>query len=214
MEIEYSRFEVNPEIFGEKLITGVYDLDGNFIYRNLYRLEKLKINNMLTVRSFLLLSSMNKKKYTLAKNLLNDLEITPQMRRKKLVNLAFGDYIKVLIIKMILISSKTIVLKNIEISFTSKELTNIFHVLRRNLKNYPKKIIYISKNINCIIPNTDYYIITKDNKVVYSGDDINSLPVKTELMEIVDLANKKGAKLKYYKDVNDLLKAIYKNVEK
>ena len=76
------------------------------------------------------------------------------------------------------------------------------------------KIIYISKNINCIIPNTDYYIITKDNKVVYSGDDINSLPVKTELMEIVDLANKKGAKLKYYKDVNDLLKAIYKNVEK
>ncbi len=214
MEIEYSRFEVNPEIFGEKLITGVYDLDGNFIYRNLYRLEKLKINNMLTVRSFLLLSSMNKKKYTLAKNLLNDLEITPQMRRKKLVNLAFGDYIKVLIIKMILNSSKTIVLKNIEISFTSKELTNIFHVLRRNLKNYPKKIIYISKNINCIIPNTDYYIITKDNKVVYSGDDINSLPVKTELMEIVDLANKKGAKLKYYKDVNDLLKAIYKNVEK
>jgi hypothetical protein len=60
---------------------------------------------------------MNKKKYTLAKNLLNDLEITPQMRRKKLVNLAFGDYIKVLIIKMILISSKTIVLKNIEIVF-------------------------------------------------------------------------------------------------
>lgn len=214
MEIEYSKFEVNPDLFGDKQITGLYDLSGNYIYKNLYKVEKLKINNNLTVRAFLLLNSMTKTKYSLAKNLLNDLEITPQKRRKKLNELAFGDYIKVLIIKMILNSSKTIVLKNIEISFTARELSNLFHVLRRNIKKLNKKIIYVSKNIDTIILNTDYYVLTKDSMKIYSGDDINSLPIKTELMQIVDLANNKGANLKYYKDINDLLKAIYKSVEK
>ena len=214
MEIEYSKFEVDPKVFGKKTITGIYDLDGDYIYKNLYKIEKLKINNKLTVRAFLLLNSTTKSKYLLAKNLLDDFEITNIKRKKRLKDLAFGDYLKVLIIKMVLNSSKTIILKNIEISFTSRELSNIFNALRRNLKNTKKRIIYITKNVETLVLNTDYYVITKNNKMIYSGDDINSLPIKTESMEIVDLANKKGAKLKYYKDINDLLKAIYKSVEK
>ena len=122
--------------------------------------------------------------------------------------------VRVFLGSMILNSSKTIVLKNIEISFTARELSNLFHVLRRNIKKLNKKIIYVSKNIDTIILNTDYYVLTKDSMKIYSGDDINSLPIKTELMQIVDLANNKGANLKYYKDINDLLKAIYKSVEK
>ena len=46
-------------------------------------------------------------------------------------------------------------------------------------------------------------IMAKNNEVYY---------IKTNLMKIADLANERNAKLDYYKDVNDLLKAIYRSV--
>ena len=55
-------------------------------------------------------------------------------------------------------------------------------------------------------------MIVDDKTVLFNGDNFERLPIKTNLMKIADLANKKNAKLDYYKDVNDLLKAIYRSV--
>ena len=131
----------------------------------------------------------------------------------KLKELSMVDYIKVLVIRLVSKSCKTIVLKNIDISLNFNEQARLFNALRRNIKLVNKTIIFESMNIESIVPNSDYYVIVDDNKVIYSGDDFTKLPVKTEIMEIVDLANKKGAKLSYYKDINDLLKAIYRSVK-
>ena len=213
MEIEFSNFEVDKKIFGEKTISGLYDTKGTFIYKNLYGIEKLKVNNNLTVRTYLLLSKLSRKKYSLTKKLLNDLEIDSTKQKLKLKELSMVDYIKVLVIRLVSKSCKTIVLKNIDISLNFNEQARLFNALRRNIKLVNKTIIFESMNIESIVPNSDYYVIADDNKVIYSGDDFTKLPVKTEIMEIVDLANKKGAKLSYYKDINDLLKAIYRSVK-
>ena len=213
MEIEFSNFEVDKAIFGEQTISGLYDIKGTFIYKNLYGIEKVRVNNNLSVRTFLLLNKLSRKKYTLTKKLLNDLEITSAKQKQKLKELSMTDYIKVLVIRYVSKPCKTIVLKNIDISLNDNELSRLFNSLRRNIKLINKTIIFESMNLESIVVNSDYYVITDDNKGLYSGNDFTKLPIKTEIMEIVDLANKKGAKLNYYKDINDLLKAIYRSVK-
>ena len=213
MEIEFSNFEVDKAIFGEQTISGLYDIKGTFIYKNLYGIEKVRVNNNLSVRTFLLLNKLSRKKYTLTKKLLNDLEITSAKQKQKLKELSMTDYIKVLVIRYVSKPCKTIVLKNIDISLNDNELSRLFNSLRRNIKLINKTIIFESMNLESIVVNSDYYVITDDNKGLYSGNDFTKLPIKTEIMEIVDLANKKGAKLDYYKDINDLLKAIYRSVK-
>lgn len=213
MEIEFSNFEIDKKIFGEKTISGLYDTKGSFIYSNLYNVEKLKVNNNLSVRAYLLLNKLSIKKYTLTKTLLNDLEIDAKKQKLKLKNLSMADYIKVVIIRLLSKPCKTVILKNIDISLNSNEQSRLFNALRRNVKLINKTIIFESMNIDNIVVNSDYYVIVDDNKILYSGDDFTKLPIKTEIMEIVDLANEKGAKLSYYKDINDLLKAIYRSVK-
>lgn len=213
MEIEFSNFEVDKAIFGEQTISGLYDIKGTFIYKNLYGIEKVRVNNNLSVRTFLLLNKLSRKKYTLTKKLLNDLEITSAKQKQKLKELSMTDYIKVLVIRYVSKPCKTLVLKNIDISLNDNELSRLFNSLRRNIKLINKTIIFESMNLESIVVNSDYYVITDDNKVTYSGNDFTKIPIKTEIMEIVDLANKKGAKLNYYKDINDLLKAIYRSVK-
>lgn len=213
MEIEFSNFEVDKSIFGEKTISGLYDTQGTFIYNNLYNIEKPKINNNLSVRAYLLLNRLSRKKYILTKKLLNDLELDSKKQKLKLKDLSMTDYIKVVIIRLVSKSCKTIILKNIDISLNYAEQSRLFNTLRRNIKLIDKTIIFESMNIENIVLNSDYYVIIDDKRVVYSGDDFTKIPVKTEIMEIVDLANEKGAKLSYYKDINDLLKAIYRSVK-
>ena len=86
--------------------------------------------------------------------------------------------------------------------------------LRRNLKDIDKTIILSSNSLDNIVPLCTKYIVLNNADVDYAGSNIEMLPVKTEIMKFTDRANDRKAKMSYYKDPSDLLKAIYRSVKK
>jgi len=74
--------------------------------------------------------------------------------------------------------------------------------------------LFSTNKIDNAIEVCDRFIIASENRIIYDGKDIDKLPEKTSIASFVDGANSKGAKLSYYKEPNDLLKAIYRSVKK
>lgn len=99
-------------------------------------------------------------------------------------------------------------------------IKNILLDLKRK---YKKTIIIISNDINILYELTDYLIIFKDNKMVINDktnivfndkEFLNNNNI--ELPDLVSFSNKTrnyNIKLKNYKDIKDLIKEVYKNVQ-
>lgn len=99
-------------------------------------------------------------------------------------------------------------------------IKNILLDLKRK---YKKTIIIISNDINILYELTDYLIIFKDNKMVINDktnivfndkEFLNNNNI--ELPDLVLFSNKArnyNIKLKNYKDIKDLIKEVYKNVQ-
>lgn len=99
-------------------------------------------------------------------------------------------------------------------------IKNILLDLKRK---YKKTIIIISNDINILYELTDYLIIFKDNKMVINDktnivfndkEFLNNNNI--ELPDLVSFSNKArnyNIKLKNYKDIKDLIKEVYKNVQ-
>ena len=108
--------------------------------------------------------------------------------------------------------SKIILLKSIEMYFPLRD----FKIFMQKLVNYVEKnkqmIIYETNNIDVLTDICNSITIFDGEKVIFSGDDFRRLPIKTNLMKFADLANERNARLDYYKDINDMLKAIYRSV--
>ena len=126
-------------------------------------------------------------------------------------DLSDTELIKILIIVLSLNSSKTVVLKYVDSYFNDRELNNYFRYLIAILERRDKTIIFESSNYDNLIKYGGNYVILENGKIKRT-ESINDLNKKTELMKITDLANKRSSKMVYYKDVNDLLKAVYRSV--
>ena len=210
MEIGYSNFELDTEIFLKNEVIGLVDKNSNFIYNRIYGINKMTYNSSYKVSTFLGINGLKKKK--LSKNLKDGFGITKDIERKTLNTLSSSELIKVLILKASLLDTNVIILNHIDAYFNERDLKDIFICLKRNKESIGKTIIFSTNKVDNIISNTNYYVITSENRIIYNGNDINTIKEKTHIMDFVDIANKKGAKLQYYKDANDLLKAIYRSV--
>jgi ABC-type sugar transport system ATPase subunit len=213
MEIEYSNFSVNPKIYGTNEITGIFDPDGDFVYNNFYDIKKIQYNENMSVNMYLKFGINSNNKKTLAK-MMSELEFNKSFMQKKLKVLSSSELIKVLVLKSCLSNSKVVFLENIDIYLTNKDLENLLRVIKGSLNEISKTVIFVSNKIDNIVKCTDRYVISENGKIKYNGKDLKELPLKTEIMDFVDLANNKKANVDYYKDINDLLKAIYRSVKK
>lgn len=212
MEIEYSNFDINKEIFQENKINGLIDLNSNLLYNKIYNIQKVKYNYNQKVKYFFLKELLNNS--NILKTLEEDFYINKEVLNRKMEELSTSELCKTLLIKACLSDAKVIILKNIDMYFNDRDLKDLFFVLKKHIEKIKKTIIFSTSKIDNIILNVDNYIIARENEVLYSGNSISSLNEKTDIIEFVDAANKKGAKLHYYKDRNDLLKAIYRSVKK
>lgn len=212
MEIEYSNFALDVNTFGKNEVCGLIDKNSNFIYNRVYDIKKLEYSQRFKTRAFLAIDKLRKK--DLLKNLKDEFEITSEIESKTLKQLSSSELLKVLILKVALGSSKVMILDHIDDYFNDRDLSNVLKGLKKYAKEIGKTIIFSTNKVDNIINNCDRYIIASENRVIYNGNNLDTLPVKTQIAEFVDAANKKKAKLVYYKDENDLLKAIYRSVKK
>ena len=212
MEIEYSSFIPDFETFGNRELCGIVDKNGTFLYNKIYDIRRLEYNKMHTVKMFLAIDKLKNK--DLIDNLFSEFEQNNEIYNKKLKDLSSSELIKVLIIKLTVSRVKVIILEHIDTYLNNRDLANILHTLKTILDRLDKTIIFSTNKMDNIIRECTRYLIASEDHLIYKGTSIEDIPEKTEIMKFVDAANKKKAKLVYYKDASDLLKAIYRSVKK
>lgn len=213
MEISYSNFEIDKVIYGDFEVCGLIDIDSNYIYNNFYDIKKMTFGSNISVNRFLygIVKSPREK---IIDDMINDLEFDKSFLKKKMGVISSGELIKVLTIKLLTSDAKVIFLEHIDAYLSSKDLSKLLRMCRNYSKELTKNIIFKTSKVDNIIPDCERYIIVENNHIIYNGKDINELPIKSEITKFVEAANRKKAGLDNYKDVNDLLKAIYRSVKK
>lgn len=213
MEVRYSNFSLDPKIYGSFELTGLVDLDSGFIHKNFYDVKNITYNEKMKVGNYLsvFIPAPYRK---LSDTLIAEFEFDKEFLKKKLGELSSSELIKVLAIKLMLSDAKVIFLDNIDIYMNTKDLNSFLKILKSHSKEAKKNIIFSTNKIDNIIDVCERYIIAQENSIIYNGKDIDKLPIKTELSEFASLALNKKVKLNNYKDINDLLKAIYRSVKK
>lgn len=212
MEIEYSNFQLDEETFGKNELVGIIDKHYDFIYNKVYDIRKLEYKSIIKAKTYIAIDRIANKDIT--EKLIGEFEITEEMLSKRLKDLSSGELIRILILKLCIGNSKVIILDHIDAYLNHRDLQNILSGIKRYSDTLGKTFLFRSNNIENVIESCSRYIIVRDGNIVYNGNDINELPEKTDIMRFVDLANNKKAKLQYYKDPSDLLKAIYRSVKK
>lgn len=210
MEIRYSNYDSTLHYFKISKLNGLICLKGDYVGSNIKDIRSINYNEKTPVGLYLKINSLfggsniNK--------LLDEFEIDKSILKLKMSDLSDSEKAKILILNLLITKKRIIILRSLETIFPLRD----FKIFMQKLKNYVEKskqmLIYETTNINVLTDICNSVTIYDGEKVIFDGDDYKRMPIKTNLMKIADLANMKDAKLDYYRDVNDLLKAIYRSV--
>ena len=210
MEIRYSNYDSTLHYFKISKLNGLICLKGDYIdskikdIRDIAYSEKTSVGLFLKINSLFGGSNVNK--------LMEEFEIDKSILKLKMSELSDSEKAKVLILKLLMGKKRIIILRSIETCFPLRD----FKIFMQKLENYVEKskqmIVYETTNIDILTDICNSITIYDGEKVIFDGDDFKRMPIKTNLMKIADLANMKDARIDYYKDVNDLLKAVYRSV--
>ncbi len=207
--VNYTNFKVDPEIYGTNIIAGLLDKTGNYLYESLYDIRPAEYNPNLPAKLVFFFKFANKK---LLNSLLSDFEISKETLNRPFRNLSSSELIKILTIDLLLSNAKTIVFNSIDTFLNYKDLERLLKITKTYLRDTDKTVIFTTNKIENILL-ADKYIIAENGSIIYNDTNLKTLPIIPETIAFARLANKKGAKLDYYKDASDLLKAIYRSVK-
>ena len=111
------------------------------------------------------------------------------------------------------LQDKCIILNNFSIGLTNKDI-EFFKKLFKRISSYGRKIVLVDTNSNLFFNLVDkVYVISKE--IMYETGDMfdKALGEYIDLPKIVEFTNKsenKGIKINHYKELDELLKAIYR----
>ena len=209
MEIIYTNNELDTHYFKKYKINGLYSVNANYLKSLDIDLKEIPINKKMNTGVFI--KHGNKQKGSIITELLKEFDVE-HLQKQKLGELSTTELIKIIAVKELVSSNETIIFKSIDNFLNTRDLKRFFQILNNHTDKLKKTIIFETTNIDNLSKVCSNIMIVDDKTVLFNGDNFERLPIKTNLMKIADLANKKNAKLDYYKDVNDLLKAIYRSV--
>lgn len=212
MEIKYSNCNLDAKIFQKNELYGLYDKNSNFINNRFNDIHIMTYNPKLTVNSYLLNIRLSRR--NILKLAKKELGIGIDLLSKKIGELSSEELARVLIAKSLITKSNIIVLDHIDVFLTTTAFKDLIFHIKNLLPNLDKCIVVSANKLDNIINITNNYIIVSEDRIIYNGTNIESMHEPTEIIKFVNTANKKGAKLNYYKDSKDLLKAIYRSVKK
>lgn len=122
----------------------------------------------------------------------------------------------VLLSYLLLNNRRFIIFDYFDAGLTYKEQKKTINIIKK-LHDDGIKVVIITNNYVFLSKIVDRIIITDNNKEVFEGtiDEllVNKKYIKdTNIIEFIELANEKNAKLQYTFDRNDLIKDIYRSV--
>lgn len=211
MEIKYSYEPIDETIFGRSLIVGFYDKSNQYLETLIPYTKTIKKLN-LKVNIELLLKTSRDNRNTL-KELTSELEIGHLLKRNT-KTLSTSELIKIQTLEAFLTKSTVIILKDVDTFLNHRDFIRLIKALKNHSYNLKKTVIICSTNIDNIIASSEKYIVVDEGKIIYNSHDYKQIPINSSIKNFVELANKKGAGLNSYKDESDLLKAIFRSVNR
>lgn len=194
-------------------------------------------NNLLNNRPFLsfigevkdletLLSNLNLSSYKETKKVkhylktteyFNDLKLDNELLNKKIADLSSYELMCFKLLTIINKKPSIIILDNVDCKICEKYKSKLLNFIR--LINASKRIKFIIISSNTVFLNqiSKDCLVMKNGIIKYQGQIIEGIKSdqikKCEIIDFIDIANqKKNAKLDYYLETKELLKAIYRSV--
>lgn len=139
---------------------------------------------------------------------------------KKISDLLFNEKKKLILAKALLLNPKTIVMDEPSVGLNNKEKKDLLRLIKVMKTKYNKTIVLLTKDTDFIYGVVDNVILLDSGNLIYSGKEVleneeflRKYKIKVPyLVEFVNIFNKKGFNLKYYTDIRDLIKIIYRSV--
>ena len=149
------------------------------------------------------------------KDLLKFLNLSDNLLEKKINELSLSEKTKIDLLSKI--NNDIIIIGGFSNNLIYKDKELICKFLIKLNQRFNKKIIIIDSDISALMNICKYFIVLKDNKVLYKTNDVydNKLYYyinKPEIVTFVQNARKKGILLDNYTDIYELLKAIYRSI--
>ena len=136
--------------------------------------------------------------------------------------LSSGEMRKVAIASILAFNPKVIILDEPTIGLDNKSKENLIKIIKLLKNRYKKTIIVVSNDADLLLKISDHVILLNKGKIVLEGNkydffkqDISKYGLKRpKIIEFEQLVlEKKGIKIGYRDDINDLMKDVYRYVK-
>ncbi len=139
---------------------------------------------------------------------------------KKLSTLSLSEARKVALASILTFNPKILLLDAPTIGISTKDKNDLIRLLKTLKNKYNKIVLIMTKDTDFIYSCSDYIFLMNEGEIVKRGRkdimhdvkmlrDMNLMPPR--IVTFVDEARKKGINLKYYDNVKDLAKGVYRD---
>lgn len=154
-------------------------------------------------------------------NALKLVDLDPSLLNMYPQNLDLVDAKKLALASTLVYNPEVIILDEVEIGLNYSERKNIKKLIVMLKEKYNKTVIILTKNTDFIYDITDEVFVMNKTKLIKNGDisllrdkslmDFCDLNVP-KIAEVIEKIREKNIDMEDYKDIKDLIKAVYRNV--